>query len=394
MTLGLTVCSGCSGSGTDDPPGSSVCSPDLASIQEAIFARSCSQGGCHGPNEPAAGLDLTQADLAARLVEAAASTCERTLVVPAAPEQSFLFEKISAATPSCGQPMPPSGSLGAAEIECVRQWILGMEPGCETCGGAGCTDLQADPANCGDCGTVCPSGAACAAGMCQCAQGVACGGACADTTSDPQNCGDCGIACGPGQVCSLGACAGTCDPSLTQCGSSCVDTDSDPSNCGDCGVSCGVGGSCDAGTCSCAGGADTDTDPQNCGACGNVCAPGQSCVGGACTCANASVSFSAAVQPILTASCATNGCHRGMMPQAGMDLSAGKSYQAMVDVTAEQCNDGRKRVLPGQPSESYIMDKIQNVDLCFGTKMPKLSSLPAPDVEIISSWICAGAPNN
>jgi hypothetical protein len=40
------------------------------------------------------------------------------------------------------------------------------------------------------------------------------------------------------------------------------------------------------------------------------------------------------------------------------------------------------------------MDKIQNVDLCFGTKMPKLSVLPAPEVEIISSWICAGAPNN
>lgn len=185
-----------------------------------------------------------------------------------------------------------------------------------------------------------------------------------------------------------------CDPSLTQCGSACVDTTGDPSNCGGCGISCGTGGTCEAGTCACAGGVDINTDPNNCGSCGNVCAPGQTCVAGTCTCASASVSFSGAVQPILTATCATNGCHKGLMPQAGMDLTAGNSYQELVNVTATQCNDGRMRVLPGDPSNSYIIDKILNVDLCFGTKMPKLTSLPASDAQTISEWICAGAPDN
>jgi hypothetical protein len=139
---------------------------------------------------------------------------------------------------------------------------------------------------------------------------------------------------------------------------------------------------------------DTQTDAAHCGTCGNACAIGQTCSAGTCTCGTMSVSFSAAVQPILTASCATNGCHKGIMPQVGMDLTAGKSYQALVNVNAAQCTDGRKRVLPGQPSQSYVIDKMMGVDLCFGTKMPKLGAVPTQQVETIANWICAGAPNN
>jgi hypothetical protein len=132
----------------------------------------------------------------------------------------------------------------------------------------------------------------------------------------------------------------------------------------------------------------------NCGACGNTCAAGQTCAAGACTCGNASVSFAADVQPIFTQSCATNGCHKGAMPQQGMNLSAGQAYQEIVNVTAAQCSDGRKRVLPGQPSESYLIDKMMDVDLCSGTKMPKLSMLGSGTIATVSNWICAGAPNN
>jgi hypothetical protein len=34
------------------------------------------------------------------------------------------------------------------------------------------------------------------------------------------------------------------------------------------------------------------------------------------------------------------------------------------------------------------------VDLCSGTKMPKLSSLPTDEIKTIANWICEGAPNN
>lgn len=82
------------------------------------------------------------------------------------------------------------------------------------------------------------------------------------------------------------------------------------------------------------------------------------------------------------------------MPQEGLDLSAGKSYGKLVGVTATQCNDGRKRVTPGDPANSYLIDKMMGVDLCFGTTMPKLGSLSTPQITTVANWICAGAPNN
>ena len=63
-------------------------------------------------------------------------------------------------------------------------------------------------------------------------------------------------------------------------------------------------------------------------------------------------------------------------------------------MAAAECNDGRKRVLPGQPADSYIIQKMMNVNLCFGSKMPKLGVLPTGDIQTIADWICEGAPNN
>jgi hypothetical protein len=100
------------------------------------------------------------------------------------------------------------------------------------------------------------------------------------------------------------------------------------------------------------------------------------------------------VQPIFTASCAQAGCHKGIAAQQGLDLSAGKAYADLVNVAASQCSDQRKLVLPGQPSQSYLIDKLMNVDICFGTRMPKLAALPSGQINTIASWICEGAPNN
>ncbi len=77
-----------------------------------------------------------------------------------------------------------------------------------------------------------------------------------------------------------------------------------------------------------------------------------------------------------------------------MNLSSGQAYANIVNVTAHECADGRKRVLPGQPSKSYLVDKLMGVDLCSGTFMPKAGMIPAAQVQTISNWICAGAPNN
>jgi hypothetical protein len=100
------------------------------------------------------------------------------------------------------------------------------------------------------------------------------------------------------------------------------------------------------------------------------------------------------VQPIFTASCATAGCHAGAVPAQGLNLSAGVSYGKLVNVLASECTDGRKRVLPGQPSQSYLVEKLMGVAMCSGTAMPKTGALPSAEIQTISNWICEGAPNN
>lgn len=120
---------------------------------------------------------------------------------------------------------------------------------------------------------------------------------------------------------------------------------------------------------------------------------------GACTCGSSSVSYFGAIQPIFDDACVSAGCHRPTGPnaaKANLDLTAGKSYAGLVNAPTDQCSDGRKRVAPGSPSTSYLMDKLLGVDLCgTGTQMPKAgTSLPSSQLTSISNWICNGAPNN
>jgi Stigma-specific protein, Stig1 len=384
------ACGSDGGGGASTLPACAGSSDDVA----VVFAERCNTAGCHNAVDVAGGLDLESTDLALRLVDQAAATCDRTLVVPTDTGLSFLYEKVVAQSPECGSAMPIGASLGADEVACIGAWIESLPAGCETCGGSGCADLVVDPSNCGSCGTTCPTGATCAGGTCSCG-GIQepCDGACVDTQSDPSHCGACGNGCPPVQVCSLGDCKMGCDGGLTQCGSACVDTDTDPNNCGMCGENCGAG-LCEAGACNCGQGIDIQTDPYNCGSCGNLCAPGQACQAGACTCAATSVSFSATILPIFDARCANIGCHRPPMAKEGLDLSAATAHGALVGVAASQCNDGRLRVAPGDPANSYLLDKMLGVDLCSGSKMPKMGMVPNSEIEAITSWICSGAAND
>jgi len=96
----------------------------------------------------------------------------------------------------------------------------------------------------------------------------------------------------------------------------------------------------------------------------------------------------------LTANCASIGCHVGSAPKENLDLSTGKTYSNTVNVAANECSS-RKRVIPGDPANSYVMQKLLGVNLCSGSQMPKAgSSLPSSDLQAISNWICEGAPNN
>jgi len=222
-----------------------------------------------------------------------------------------------------------------------------------------------------------------------------------DTSTSVLNCGSCGNACGAGQACTGGSC-GCPTAGQTACPTGCVDLQSDSNNCGSCGKSCGGSATCNAGQCDCGGltdcngvCADLNSDTANCGACGKACSGGLTCNGGQCGCnSTASVSFAGQIQPIFTSNCAGFGCHTGVKPAGNMNLSAGKAYGSLVNVATSDCSGSKKRVVPGDPTQSYIMNKLTGQGICTGTKMPKIGSISQASINDISNWICAGAPNN
>jgi hypothetical protein len=139
---------------------------------------------------------------------------------------------------------------------------------------------------------------------------------------------------------------------------------------------------------------DTSSDPANCGACGHVCSGATACTGGVCGCGPA-VAFGAQVQAIFTTNCASAGCHTGARPAASLSLATGSSFSALVNVAASSSCTNLVRVSPGAPAKSYLMNKLNGVGICTGTQMPKAGAgLPQAQLQIISGWICEGAPNN
>jgi len=162
------------------------------------------------------------------------------------------------------------------------------------CDGA-CTDLDADPDNCGLCGEACAAGQFCVAGACEdvCpAPLTECDDRCVDLASSPLACGVCETSCDDTGFCADGVCSDGCPDPLLRCGSRCVDPSVDPTHCGSCGTMCladrvcGGGAclvSCPTGTDDCNGSCvDLDADPGNCGVCGLACATSAVCRAGTC----------------------------------------------------------------------------------------------------------------
>jgi len=105
------------------------------------------------------------------------------------------------------------------------------------------------------------------------------------------------------------------------------------------------------------------------------------------------VEFANDVQPIFTNNCAVSGCHAGASPAQGMNLSAGSSHDAIVDVAANE-SQTLDRIEPGSPDESYLYLKI-NPSPPSGSRMP-LGADPLTDEQIatVNFWIEQGAEDN
>jgi hypothetical protein len=97
---------------------------------------------------------------------------------------------------------------GGAVLACQRNCVAP----CTDCPASYCTDLDSDPKNCGNCGSLCLGGRICSGGKCECAPDfVICQGAdlldaCFDPLTDPKHCGDCETACDSDGLCVDGTC--------------------------------------------------------------------------------------------------------------------------------------------------------------------------------------------
>lgn len=93
------------------------------------------------------------------------------------------------------------------------------------------------------------------------------------------------------------------------------------------------------------------------------------------------VSYSADVQPIFDAKCAS--CHTASFPQ--LDLRRGRSYRQLVGVGAST-DAAFTRVVPGRPDFSWLV---------IHTPDPRLAGLLTPsELTLIRRWISEGAPDN
>lgn len=100
------------------------------------------------------------------------------------------------------------------------------------------------------------------------------------------------------------------------------------------------------------------------------------------------ISYAENIQPIFNQSCGGSGCHINNS-RNGVNLS---SYSATMNSIGS--NYGTAIVLPGDPANSPLVDKIEpSPDI--GNRMP-LSGSPLTNNEIsrIRKWITDGAPNN
>jgi hypothetical protein len=104
-------------------------------VYDRIIAPNCT--GCHGDvGSPDAGtLYMSSKGQAYSLlvnVPAAGNACAgggRIRVIPGNPDGSLLINKVSRPQPVCGTTMPPpSGPLGASDVQLIRDWILAGAP--------------------------------------------------------------------------------------------------------------------------------------------------------------------------------------------------------------------------------------------------------------------------
>ncbi len=89
------------------------------------------------------------------------------------------------------------------------------------------------------------------------------------------------------------------------------------------------------------------------------------------------------------------GCHGGGSPSGGMNLEAGNAYEKLVNVASSE-KSGAIRVIPGDPENSYLVQKLRGDPGIVGLRMPRNGPpyLTDDQINLVKQWIQDGAKNN
>jgi len=83
-------------------------------------------------------------------------------------------------------------------------------------------------------------------------------------------------------------------------------------------------------------------------------------------------------------------CHVGANAPQGLRLDAANSYGALVGVASSE-QPGQLRVRPGDPANSYLIQKLEG-RASVGARMPLgQPALPDATIQVIREWIASGA---
>lgn len=107
------------------------------------------------------------------------------------------------------------------------------------------------------------------------------------------------------------------------------------------------------------------------------------------------VSLARNVQPILTARCASAGCHAGPTPALDLILEGGRLYDPQQGAVGVQSLEvpPTLRIEAGSAARSYLVNKLTGVSI-VGDRMPPGDPLEAEQLDVIRRWIDEGARDN
>jgi hypothetical protein len=109
---------------------------------------------------------------------------------------------------------------------------------------------------------------------------------------------------------------------------------------------------------------------------------------------NVQPSFDDIASKVFT-TCSTLSCHSASAAKGGLQLTKDVAYEQLVNVPAD--NDqaklkGKIRVIPGDPANSFLVQKLEGPDPREGDPMPQRGQkLPDDVIAAIKTWIQNGA---